>query len=47
MFMVSKYQKARLLSARALQIARGAKPLVQTKQKSAVEIAEEELAILW
>ena len=41
--MVSKYERTRIMSARALQLAQGATPLVGAKGKSTLEIAAEEM----
>jgi DNA-directed RNA polymerase subunit K/omega len=40
---LTKYEKARIIGARALQISMGAPPLIMTNAKSPIEIAEEEL----
>lgn len=39
---MNKYEKTRIISARALQIAQGAPPLVSPKSKSVEEIVLEE-----
>ncbi len=39
----SRYEKARLLSARALQLSMGALPTIKTKEIDPIKIAEEEL----
>jgi len=45
MQVISRFEKARLLSARALQLALGAPPLVKhDKEKSMYEMAKKELA---
>jgi DNA-directed RNA polymerase subunit K/omega len=41
--MVSKYEKTRIMSARALQLAQGATPLVDAKGKNTLEIAVDEM----
>ena len=40
----TKYERVRLISARALQISMGAPPLIKTKATDAIIIAEEEFA---
>ena len=40
----TRFERARIIGARALQIARGAPILIRTKEKDAVKIAEEEYA---
>ena len=40
----TKYERVRLISARALQISMGAPPLIKTKSTDAIIIAEEEFA---
>ncbi|MCQ5336928.1 MAG: DNA-directed RNA polymerase subunit K [Candidatus Methanomethylicia archaeon] len=40
---LTKYERARVIGARALQISMGAPPLIMTTAKSPIEIAEEEL----
>jgi len=41
--MLTRYERTRLMSARALQIAQGAPPLVRSGSKDNLEIAAEEL----
>ena len=36
----TRFERARIIGARALQIARGAKPMVKTRLKDPIEIAE-------
>lgn len=38
----NKYEKTRIISARALQLSMGAPPLIRTKQMDPIEIAKEE-----
>jgi DNA-directed RNA polymerase subunit K len=38
----TRFEKARIVGARALQISSGAPPLVKTDEKDAIKIAEEE-----
>jgi DNA-directed RNA polymerase subunit K len=38
----SRFERARIIGARALQISAGAKPLVDVKDESAIKIAEME-----
>ncbi len=38
----TKFERARVIGARALQIAFGAPPLIETKETDAIKIAEEE-----
>jgi len=38
----TKYERVRILSARALQISMGAPPLIKTKAVNPIEIAREE-----
>lgn len=39
----TRFERARMIGARALQISRGAPPLIETKDKDPVNIAEAEL----
>jgi len=39
----TRFEKARLIGARALQLSMGAPALIKTKQKDPLEIAREEL----
>jgi len=38
----TRFERARIIGARALQISRGAPPLIKTEQKDPIRIAEEE-----
>ncbi len=38
----TRFEKARIIGARALQISAGAPPLIKTKEKDPLKIAEEE-----
>jgi DNA-directed RNA polymerase subunit K len=38
----SRYEVARIIGARALQLANGAEPMIRTELKDVFEIAEEE-----
>ncbi len=38
----SKYERVRIISARALQLSMGAPPLIKTKEMDAIEIAKQE-----
>lgn len=38
----SRYEVARIIGARTLQLANGAKPMIKTELKDVFEIAEEE-----
>lgn len=38
----TRFEKARMIGARALQIARGAPPVIQTDIKDPIKIAEQE-----
>jgi DNA-directed RNA polymerase subunit K len=38
----TRFEKARIIGARALQIARGAPPVIQTDIKDPIKIAEQE-----
>jgi len=38
----TRFEKARIIGARALQIARGAPPVIKTDIKDPIEIAEQE-----
>ena len=38
----TRFEKARIIGARALQIARGAKPTIKTEIKDPIKIAEKE-----
>jgi len=40
---LTRFERARLIGARALEIAQGAPVLVKTKAKDPIEIAKEEL----
>lgn len=40
---LNKYERARIIGARALQLACGAPPLIEVKKADAIEIAKEEL----
>jgi DNA-directed RNA polymerase I, II, and III subunit RPABC2 len=40
---MTRFEKARVLGARALQISMGAPPLIESKATTPLEIAEEEL----
>ncbi|MGQ9759172.1 MAG: DNA-directed RNA polymerase subunit K [Candidatus Methanomethylicaceae archaeon] len=40
---MTRFERARVLGARALQISMGAPPLIETKGKTPLEIAENEL----
>lgn len=40
---MTRFERARLIGARALQIAMGAKPLVKLNSQNPVEIAKKEL----
>lgn len=40
---LTRFERARIISARALQISMGAPPLIITNKSSPLEIAEEEL----
>ena len=39
---VTRFERARLISARALQLSMGAPPLIKTKEMDAIEIAKQE-----
>ncbi|MFB6144594.1 MAG: DNA-directed RNA polymerase subunit K [Candidatus Nanohaloarchaea archaeon] len=39
----TRYERARILGARSLQIANGAPAFVETQQKSPIEVAKQEL----
>jgi len=41
---MTRYEKARVLGARALQISMGAPPLLESKATTPLEIAQEELS---
>lgn len=40
----TKYERVRIISARALQLSMGAPPLIKTKSTDVIVIAEEEFA---
>lgn len=40
---LTRFERARIISARALQISMGAPPLIMTTKTSPLEVAEEEL----
>lgn len=40
---MTRFEKARVLGARALQLSMGAPPLIESKKNTPLEIAEEEL----
>lgn len=40
---LTRFERARIVGARALQISEGAPPLIETKKIRPLEIAEEEL----
>ncbi|MCJ7450578.1 MAG: DNA-directed RNA polymerase subunit K [Candidatus Nanohaloarchaeota archaeon QJJ-9] len=39
----TRFERARLIGARALQISQGAPPLIETEKTKSIDIAEEEL----